>query len=493
MMYPRSTQRTYLFTDFHNIYCGDLEWRDLSGATVPLKNPPEPARTVVATHGIMPYGIRLVAQKAQKTGRIPSQVGLPSGLLYENGTYRAWFPIGPTCESFGYAESNDGLTWKLPKLRPQGTSTDPTGNAVFGPEWVPELRDLAGVTIFRDDHGEPSERYKMIFIGRPRGEAFEREWEKYSRANPLDQNFCYSLDKDYLRCVYGAVSPDGIHWKALPDILFVHFIDTWNTVYYDHWFKRYVMYTRDYGRQRRVISRVESPDFRHWGPVLPCIDIGSGERPTLDIYANGFTQYPGEPDIRIMFPQVYDRWDQTSHLRLSSSPDGYLWHEVPGGPVLTGGAPGEWDSEYLAVGTGLVPFGDDRVGVMYEGMPYPHKYPRWKSTHPAAARNMGWAYWPEGRLSALKADEVGEFHTFPMKPRGTKLQLNFRTYLAGSVQVGINNRPGFRLEDCDTLVGDSRHQTVSWKGRTELDISDGKDVTLHVKMRCAELFAISWV
>ena len=124
MMYPASAQRTYLFTDFHNIYCSDLEWRDLTGAPVPLKNPPEPVRTVVAGHGIMPYGIRLEAQKAQKTGRIPGDLGLPSVVLYEDGGYRAWFALGPTCESCGYAESVDGLTWKRPKLQERGTPSD---------------------------------------------------------------------------------------------------------------------------------------------------------------------------------------------------------------------------------------------------------------------------------------------------------------------------------------------------------------------------------
>jgi hypothetical protein len=516
MLYPTSAQRTYLFTDYHNVFCGDLEWKDLNGTTVPLNNPPEPVRTVVASRGAMPYGIRLVAQKAQKIGPIATDMYLPSGLRYENGIYRAWFAIGPTCESCGYAESTDGISWKRPKFK-EPTASDPTGNAVFGPEWAPELSRFAGFMVFKDDHAEPAERYKMIFMARPPARDIDAILARYSKGNPLVRSNAPTL-KEYTRddlvCVQGAVSPDGIQWKPLPEHLFIHFCDGF-TVYFDHWLQRYVMYTREYSRQRRLISRTESEDFRHWSPVVPLIGVGTDERPTLDIYSSGFTQYPGEPDIRLMFPQVYDRWDQTSHLRLSSSPDGYLWYEIPGGPVLSHGAPGEWDAEYLAVGTGLVPFGSDRVGVIYEGSPYPHKYPRWKATHPEAVRRSGWAWWPEGRLCALKADEVGEFHTFPMKPRGTKLQLNFRTYRAGSVRVGIEYlpegrdrssvplwglpgvqgflpRPGFGIDDCDALVGDSLRQTVSWKGRTEIDIGEGRDVVLHLKMRCAELFSITW-
>ena len=44
--------------------------------------------------------------------------------------------------------------------------------------------------------------------------------------------------------ISGAVSPDGIHWKPLPDPMVITLADTPNVCYYDTQLRKYVLYTR---------------------------------------------------------------------------------------------------------------------------------------------------------------------------------------------------------------------------------------------------------
>jgi hypothetical protein len=192
-----------------------------------------------------------------------------------------------------------------------------------------------------------------------------------------------------------------------------------------------------------------------------------------------------------MFPMVYHRYTQTSDVRLFSSADGICWSEVPGGPVLKPGAVGEWDSEFIHAGKDLVPLGDDRIGIPYHGTSFPHKYPRWKGV--LSAGRSTWAWWPKGRLCAVVASEEGEFATFPTTPAGRGLTLNVRTQRAGEVRVGLIGVDGRRAEDCDPIFGDHLAAPVHWKGGSDIGVKEGSSVTLHFKLRAAEVFGFEWV
>jgi hypothetical protein len=159
--------------------------------------------------------------------------------------------------------------------------------------------------------------------------------------------------------------------------------------------------------------------------------------------------------------------------------------------VLTPGVPGAWDSEFIAGGRDLVPFGPGRVAIPYIGTPYPHKYPRWPAVFDAW--RMGWAWWPRDRLCAVRTDGEGSFWTFPVVPKGRGLKLNLRVPRGGEVRVGIEGTAGRTVEDCDPMHGDCPDRTVTWRGRSDIGAAEGQAVVLRIRMRVAELFAMEWV
>src|SRR5207245_3545992 len=137
-----------------------------------------------------------------------------------------------------------------------------------------------------------------------------------------------------------------------------------------------------------------------------------------DYYTNGKCLYPGTRTAHLMFPTVYRRNVDSTAVRLAASLDGRLWEAVPGPHVLEPGAEGGWDAGCLFAGFGLVNLPGDRVALPYGGYHLPHKFPRF-----APQGEIGLAVWPRERLSALIADEEGEFHTTGLTVPGDLLAL----------------------------------------------------------------------
>ena len=482
-------QQRYLFTDFRHIMCGDLEWRSPDGRAIPVAGPPQPPVDVVADPDWLTYGIRLVAQPAAKTDPLPPGAPRGSRVIYEHGVYRSWsinadYPPGQDLGSYShaqaktvhisYTESTDGFDW-VEKAR---SPIAPRGVSGFD-----------GFTAFIDPHGAESERYKAIYMALVPEDKQQAVREEYARLHPRHQDWRI-LKRSAPYGIYGAVSPDGLHWESLAEPLMIHYADTDNTMLWDEWLGKYVMYTRMYPYDRRVIARAEAEDFRQWGPVSPLIWPGL-DNPHEDIYTNACSTYPGLPAYRFMFPMCYQRDTQRSDVRMFSSADGLLWNRVPGGPVIAPGPAGAWDSEFIHAGKDLVPFGAGRVAVPYFGTPYPHKYPRWP--HVLESFRGGWAYWPEGRLCAVAAEQEGHFNTFWLQPAGRALRLNLRTAAAGEVRVGIFGTLGRAIADCAPLHGDHPAMTVHWGGQTDIGTPEGEPVILQFKLRHAELFGFEWV
>ena len=101
-----------------------------------------------------------------------------------------------------------------------------------------------------------------------------------------------------------------------------------------------------------------------------------------------------------------------------------------------------------------------------------------------------WAWWPQDRLCALKADQTGEFSSTPLVPAGRQLKLNFHTFRAGEIKVGIEGVDGRSAADCDPMHGDHSGHVVTWHGQSNPGLANDEPVSLHFTRRCAELFAV---
>jgi hypothetical protein len=487
-------QQEYLFTDLRHIECGDLQWLGREdGQVVPIY-PEGAARPLRAGPGRLAHGIRLVAQKPRVEPLPPGAKAPGRGLSYEGGGYRSWglrtrYPaadrakgcysqVSPEEAAIVCSESTDGYEWR----EKHASNIEVIG---YGHD---------GFTVFQDPVAPAAERYKAVFMANPPPEQEAELWRKYQRVNPRYRDRRFGPRSSgpgfYLSCLYGAVSPDGLDWQLIREPLFIHKSDTDTNVFYDPVLERYVMFTRLYWENRRLVGRAEAEDFRHWSHVEPLIWPDLDPPYSQDIYTNGYTTYPGLPDYHLMFPMVYQRWNQTSDIFLYSSIDTLRWDRVPGGPIIARGAIGGNDIQYLGGVTKLVPLGAEKVALWFGGNIFPHKYPRWAEVSAGGRGALAW--WPKGRLCAVQADEEGEFWTPSIQPAGRALRLNARTDLAGEVRVEICGAAGRSLAECSPVIGDGLALPVHWQGQTDSGAPAGQAVSLHFHLRSAKLFGFAW-
>jgi hypothetical protein len=499
--HPLTPEKQVLFTDYRHIETGDIGWFDSGGNVLPTAGPPGEPIAVQARVGMTPWGVRLQATKAKFEG--PLQNGPPGRSIFDNGTYRCWtmkgkYPPGkdlgsysveqPTSISILYHESKDGYDWQE-----KGSCEIPVG----------EVTAFDGYHFFIDPHGKPEERYKGIFnAGVIDNSSTGAElWKRYAKIHPIYRHPLISAKRVCI--IFGLTSPDGINWKRVEKPLMMHLGDTDNTVYYDEWLGKYVLYTRQYWFRRRMIGRAVSEDFLTWSPAEPIIWPDLGDPLSHDIYLNCRTSYPGLPSYHLMFPMVYRRFDQSAEIQMYSSIDGRMWHRLPGGPIVESGDFNGERVEFLNVAGDLLPLKGDKLALRFSGNSSPHKYPRWPGVNRVTT---GWSWWPKGRLAAVVADEQGEFSTFKMPMLGKQLRLNARTARAGEIRVGLSRKAGGgALEDviieekdrsvdvCDPINGDSHAHVVSWKGQADIGTPAGSEFSLHFKLRKAELFGFEWI
>jgi len=128
-----------------------------------------------------PHGIRLVAQQPSRV-KFDDPLGMdreaspvPVTIVFDEGRYKCWYTILPAKKPTSwplhqfnqyvcYAESSDGLKWDKPKLRLFEYEGSLDNNIVMSP-YKPWVRDIFCPGVFIDNHGDPAERYKMIYDG----------------------------------------------------------------------------------------------------------------------------------------------------------------------------------------------------------------------------------------------------------------------------------------------------------------------------------------
>ncbi len=478
----------------------------------------------------MPRGIRLVAQPARK---VPCSERVAQ--VFDEGKYKAWYEVGPCPEPepfstkdkilpghnshIAYAESDDGRTWHEPDLGLFEYAGNKNNSIVYRGDVNGLTRGYHGGCVFVDPSSK-EERYKMLHLGL----ITEEEWNAFVQKYPGEADtMARRPDISGYRCVFavfGAVSPDGIHWNVLPEPLMIQHADTANTCYYDTDLKQYVAYVRAWqvnerlrrgepdndtswiGTGRRSIGRALSSDFRHFSPPEIVISTGADQPPSHVWYNNCKTTLPGCPDNHVMFPWLWETESDGGDIWLWSSADGWTWSKVPGGPVVRSGLPGENDGGYVFCTGNLLEYPDNTWCLAYSGNPIPHKYPGRnlefrKGLFPGLTGVGGRATWPKGRLVALQCDEEGEFSTVAVIPPADRIRINAVIKPTGYIKVAVRHLGKSKdidersFEQTDTMVGDSLAFPVRWNGQESLSCQ-GKPIRLRFQMRQAKLYAIEF-
>jgi len=480
----------------------------------------------------MPRGIRLVAQKAVKK---PFQPGQLAAQVFDEGKYKAWYTMGPCADPepystkdrilpghnahIAYAESVDGVHWDIPTLGLFEYAGSKENNIVFRDDLNGSTRGFHGGSVFVDPSSD-DERYKMLYLGI----ITDDEWNAFAAKYPDEvDTMARRQDVGGFRCVvavFGAVSPDGIHWTSLPEPLMIQHADTLNTCYYDVDRREYVAYVRAWQASvkapgmetvnpdgwisagRRSIGRAVSKDFRHFSKPEIVVSTGADMAPSHLYYTNGKTTLPGIPDNHVMFPWIWELESDGGSTWLLSSADGLVWSRVPGGAIVETDAPGTPSGGYVVCSGNLLEYPDATWGISYGGNPIPHKYPgrnveKRQGLFPGVPGEGGIATWPKGRLVAVQCDEEGEFATLAVVPRGDFIRLNASVKPTGYIRVAVrrfgagSDVPGRTFEDADRVVGDGLEIPVTWKGEGNLN-HEGTAVVLRFRLRQAKLFGVEF-
>jgi hypothetical protein len=401
-----------------------------------------------------------------------------STLLRDGGKFRLYYESYQSVTSdeeakICCAESEDGITWRKPDLGIIEFRGNRRNNIVY--------EAGHGGTVFIDPGAPAAERYKLVHVNRV----------------PLQEYQGRQINS----AVFGAISPDGLHWSRLPEPVMRHTSDTQSVAVRDVHTGRYVCYVRGWEPRtragyggRRVVMRSESADFRSFPEPETVLAMGPEDPPDADIYTNAYQPWPGAANAHIMMPAVYHRAIDQVDVHFAISRDGRRWHRPLRDAWIPAGEPGSGLEGTLYAGVGLTPAG---------GGNWMFPLARYELTHNAnrpeyfKGRRRGglWlARIREDGVMGLCAETQGECWTQPATFAESRLLLNCWATRGGRVDVeiaGVDGKPfpGFSLADCDGLEGDHLWSPMRWRGNENTGSLAGKPVRLRFSLTRTRLYA----
>ena len=416
--------------------------------------------------------------------------------------YHAWQiptglePGGPL--TIAYCESKDGIQWNRPNLglcEFQGSKDNNILLDRMGDE--SRCHDFSPFIDTNPDT-KPEARYKAVGAG-------------------------YETQKG----VWAYQSPDGIHWTPMaPAPVFNKgAFDTQNIAFWSPTERKYILYYRIFSevgfKGTRLINRAVSDDLLTWtdqGTIS--FPEGEGPQRLAQFYVNQIKPYDRAPHLYLGFPARYVDHGLTASTALL--PEWELREKrmtiTPRyGTAIT-------DSVYIVSRDGRN-FRQSNDAFLSPGLrtrhnwSYGDNYLAWhvvetnsvKDDCPRELSLFATESYFTGRKSRLRRYSMridgfasmhakratGEFSTRPITFSRNELSLNVATSAAGAVQVEIRNPdgspvPGFTLDDCDLIYGDTLDRRVSWKGNRSVEQLTGRPVILRFVMREADLYSFKF-
>ncbi|MDE0071677.1 MAG: hypothetical protein OXO48_18325 [Caldilineaceae bacterium] len=553
-------EKPLLFLDLGLVFPGMIIWEDSgSGEAHPLHAGLEfygerklAREDVVGREFRVPFGVSFATEPARKGPQI-SLEGMETQLvggtmLHDGGTYRLWYPttepegfvsaatketssrrgfdLGHLGNVLRYAESDNGVDWRLPQMEHVRLDGAPS-NIVYGSMNEPEI-GYGGGSVFVDPSAEADSRYKVMFTGRmsPRrqmefAKATGQQVDPMSLMTGIPPEVAYSQGEAFAaqfealasgglpdspellpdaggQVLFGAVSPDGLSWRTLPDPIMLFMAES-NNAYYDAEREACVTYIRLWHvAQRRAIGKSVSKDFSRW-PFPRALLVPELRDPiSTDFYTNAHSLYPGHEDVHLCFVARYRRGgDDCSDISVAISLDGEIFNFPLGGAVISQeawewGPTAEPGAGFIIPMTALVPFGMDQMGLVYGGSNVAHKWPRTVEVEHFSR----WALWDRERLVGLTAPEHGEFVTAGLILHGPQVFVNARTEMSGRIQAELLDSmgevlPGYSFEESVPIVGDHNRALLKWRGDTDLARWVGKKIYLRFRMIQAKLYSLT--
>lgn len=422
-------------------------------------------------------------------------------VLYDNGRYQLYYRGGSTTYSdvqvTCYAESSDGIDWVKPNLGLYEVAGTWDNNVILDGDH--ELTHNFAPFIDRNPNAPKQERYKALAGG--------------------------------MKGVYAFVSEDGIVWKKKWDhSVFtqpVSSFDSLNCPFWSESEQKYLFYFRTYkfdatlGYEIRSVSRAESADFEHWGPVDGG-EMSYGDTLREHLYTSQTAPYYRAPQIyiataarliptrRVLEPEEKANldllpgvlFDGCSECVVLTTRGGYSFDRTfMEGFIRPGPEFGDWVPRGNYPSRGIVP-----TGIVREKPAKPRRQfgDLGESEMSMFARRR---YGQKGHSLcrySMRIDGIasvnapfagGEFVTKPLTFTGDTLVLNAATSAEGWMQVEIQDEngvpiPGWTVKDSPLLTGNWIAKNVRWDSGKSVGELAGETVRLRFVMRDADLYSI---
>lgn len=373
-----------------------------------------------------------------------------------------------------YAESRDGIVWTKPELGLVDVGGSRANNVILA-----RSHACTNFTPFIDTRpGVPAEeRYKAT------GGVHSAGLELF-------------------------VSADGIHWRSKGVMQELQgAFDSMNIIFWSKAEGCYVLYFRTWStgvayEGTRKVSRSTSTDLVHWSPAQP---MSYGDAPEEELYTQQTQSYFRAPHLYVAFPNRFLPGKKV--LSAQEFADADVWERsrtsgVNDGVFVTSRGGNAYDRTFL---TAFVRPGLDRrnwsprnnyaaLGLLPTA---PGELSLYYSRHYAQPTNHleRFVIRLDGFASLSASRPGGTALTKPFTFTGHRLELNYATSAAGSVQVELCDAegrplPGFSVADNDALTGDEISRIVSWKSRSDLAALRGTVVRLRFVLEDADVFSL---
>lgn len=435
------------------------------------------------------------------------------------GRYQMWYQLsGDDCVTC-YAESDDGVAWKVPTLGLIKRKGIPTPNIVL------TSLDHYGASVIVDPPGksDPARRYKMAYWSIPPAEK-PAEGSKDPRGPDGG--------------MYVAFSPDGIHWTKVPGPVLrgtygrtqdpplagglkypfgeINSVSDVIDALYDTPRKTYVVYTKAWidapdGKLfwKRAIARSESTDFVSWSmPRLVMVpDEHDGVRPAQFGGTRTGVQLHGAPvflhhGVYFALLQVADfETHGLQPIELAISRDGIAWKRpFRGTPFLPVGEASQFDAGRIWSNSTPV-FLEDEIRFYYGAYQHPWRFGKgpypWDGKTHVPKTGFGLATLPLDRFAGVRPLEKSGHVTLKARVLQPGVELSVNANAAGgALRVELLNErgyriPGFTKAEAHAITSDGLRHCVAWKVATTGALPAGSYmVRLHLEN--AELFTVTF-
>ena len=396
-----------------------------------------------------------------------------------------------------YATSTDGIAWDKPDLGIVAFEGSKANNIVYPP--TAECGEPDPWGVIKDPlEDDPARRYKMgMYLQRSHPDAPEMPPDMDPEARNAARKILFDKIRDD-HGMYGAFSPDGLHWNPGDTALVPRAGDA-GTLVYDPMHRRYLAVSRRYEtvmdhfvlewkRYRRVIALSTSDDFVHWSPLEPILKPDDFDDPVDQIYVMTPFVYGNQ---YIGFIGMLHSATELGPVQLATARDIAHWSRVGRREeFLPVGSPGTWDGAWSTLSANPPALMGDTLCMWYSGSPQAH------GTAGRFESSIGMAKLRKDGFVALRCGiRGGELMTERVEVTGPRLSLN-AICLFGRVQIrvidDVSVPEGYDFADCNALErGDDTDCPITW-GAEGRDLSPfvGRKVRLHIQAdNATSLFA----